>query len=86
MGTIRYIFLPISSDSGLRGAGFNCTLNSTTLTYLNLTRVLLLSGMAQMTLTNMPNEILAFNAFEASLPTAVNHGVSTQFPDTMCIP
>ena len=39
-----------------------------------------------MTFANMSNEVFAFNAPKASVPQAVNHGVSTQFLDTVCIP
>ena len=42
--------------------------------------------MVQMMLTNVPNEVFAFDVFKASLPHAANHGVSTQFPDTVCLP
>jgi hypothetical protein len=38
-----------------------------------------------MTLANMPDEVFTLNTFKASLPQAVNHGVSAQFPDTVCI-
>ena len=44
------------------------------------------SGMAQMMFANVSNEVFAFNTFKASAPQAANHGVSTQFPDTVCIP
>ena len=39
-----------------------------------------------MTFANVSNKVLAFNAFKASFPQAVNHGISTQFPDTVCVP
>lgn len=39
-----------------------------------------------MTLANVPNKVLTCNAFKASIPQAVDHDVSAQFPDTMYIP
>ena len=44
------------------------------------------SRMAQVTFANVSNKVIAFNAFKASFPQAVNHGISTQFPDTVCVP